>query len=461
MRIVGLISVTLISVLIGVIVGRNSISSGRYLLNTLVGTAAFGPLMYGGFTWYDETFLIGLLGIIFFKQIKIPTKDLIKNQKIYFVFLIYFLFEFLNGAYFFFNNNEDILRKFRWLVYLILLVLVATFGNIDKNKKFEVTNNHLWSIFAFLILYLTSNYLVVLKKGSAAYAQYAQVPERGYFDAIWANTAYVTLSIHIFMYIGLIGLIQKTSKLNEALSRLVLSISTLIYGLTLSRSGFFLTALLVGAFIISQKGWKNPLHTAILMSLALAPMIIGLNASGKGNLEGFVSDIKNTVLVLFDENRVSGREADRIQQYVEVYSFTSNSNQQNSLSSSSNIESESLSSWHRVFGYGLRTSGLVLSISNENPDQTKYSMSFAPSIPIEFGYIGFVIFILVLLVSARRLFRSESKDKLLVIALVTGGVLTTTVVNNFDYIPLYLLISSTINLSRTEYTKDSKWLEQS
>ncbi len=448
MRIVGLLSVTLISVLIGVLVGKNSISSGRYLLNTLVGTAAFGPLMYGGFTWYDETFLVGLLGFMFFKQIKIPTNDLIKTQRIYFFFLAYFFFEFLNGLYFFYNNNEDILRKFRWLFYLILLVLVATFGNIDKNKKFEVTNRHLWSIVAFLTMYLTSNYLVLLETGSAGYAQYAQVPQRGYIDAIWANTAYVTLSIFIFMYISLIGLIQKSSKMNVVLSKLVLSVSSLIYGLTLSRGGFFLVTLLVGAFIISQKGWKNPVHTSLLLSLVLVPMIIGLNASGKGNLNGFLNDIKNTVLVLFDENRASGRESDRIQQYTQV----------NILTSGSDIESNSASPWHRVFGYGLRTSGLVLSIANEDPDESKYSMSFVPSIPIEFGLIGIVLFILVLLGGVKTLFQSKSKDKILVVVLVLGTVLTTTVVNNFDYIPLYILISSSTYLSRTDYSKDSKWL---
>jgi len=143
MRTVGLLSVTLTSLFMGALVGRNSIRSGRYFLNALVGTSAFGPLMYGGFTWYDETFLFGLLAFMLFRQIKFPIKDSIKKQKIYFVFLVYFLIEFINGIFFFLSNNEDILRKFRWLIYLFLLLLAATMGHLDKARNFDITHSHL------------------------------------------------------------------------------------------------------------------------------------------------------------------------------------------------------------------------------------------------------------------------------------------------------------------------------
>lgn len=423
--------------------GRNSIRSGKYFPNALVGTSAFGPLMYGGFTWYDETFLFTFFAFMLLRQIKFPIKDSIKKHKIYFVFLLYFLIELFNGIFFFLNNNEDILRKFRWLIYLFLLFFAATLGNLDKTRNFCITKTHLWVIILFLTLYLLSNYFVLRDTGSAANAQYAQVPARGFIDAVWANSAYVTLSIFIFMYVAMIGLIQKSSKITVTLSKLILFMSSLIFGLTLSRSGFFLMALLVGAFIISQKGWKNPVHTILLLSLVLAPMIIGLNASGKGNLNGFMNDIKNTVLVPFDENRASGRESDRIQQYTQV----------NTLTSGSDIESPIISPWHRVFGYGLRTSGLVLSIANEDPEQSKYSISFAPLIPIEFGLIGIVLFLLVIFVGIQTILRSSSKNKLLLFTVVLGSILTTTVVNNFDYIPLYMLISGNAYLSE----HDKNW----
>ncbi len=456
MRIAGLLIVTLTSVLIGALVGRNSIRSGRYFINVLIGTAAFGPLMYGGFTWYDETFLFGLLGVMFYRRIEFPFNEFIKTQKIYFAFLVYFLFEFLNGVYFFYNNNEEILRKFRWLIYLFLLLLVATLGSIDRSKKLEVTNKHLWLIISFLTVYLTWNYLVLRETGSAGYAQYAQVPERGYLDAIWANTAYVTLSVFIFMYIGMIGITQKSSKINLRLSKLVLSISTLIFGLTLSRGGFFLTFLILGAFLVSQKGWKSPAKSFLLLLLITFPMIIGLNVSGKGNLQGFISDIKATVLVPFDENRAIGRESDRIQQYTEINSLIKSPAVESTKSpavestKSPAVESKSLFTLNNLFGYGLRTSGLVLSMANEESDQSKYSMSFAPSIPIEFGFIGIIILLLAILEGIKILFRSNSKDKLLVLTLILGTILTTTVVNNFDYIALYMLLSGSKYLTRTD-----------
>ena len=421
--------------------GRNSIRSGRYFPNALVGTSAFGPLMYGGFTWYDETFLFGFFVFMLFRQIKFPIKDSIKKHKVYFVFLVYFLIEFFNGVFFFLNNNEDILRKFRWLIFLFLLLLAATLGNLDKTRIFGITKTHLWVIILFLTLYLSSNYLVLRDTGSAANAQYAQVPARGFIDAVWANSAYVTLSIFIFMYVGLIGLIQKSSKMTVTLSKLILFMSSLIFGLTLSRSGFFLAFLLLGAFFISQKGWKNLANSILLFSLIIVPMIFGLNASGNGNLQGFGSDIVATILVPFDQDRAAGRESDRIEQYTEV----------DYLAKNLDLESKNFALWHRLFGYGLRTSGLVLAIANKEPDQSKFSMSFAPSIPIEFGLIGTVLFLSTIFVGIKNLLRSRIKDKLLVVALTLGAVLTTTVVNNFDYIPLYMLITSSTYLTRTVY----------
>jgi len=420
-------------------VGRNSIRSGKYFPNALVGTSAFGPLMYGGFTWYDETFLFGFFAFMLFRQIKFPIKDLIKQHKIYFLFLVYFLIELFNGIFFFLNNNEDILRKFRWLIYLFLLLLAATLGNLDKTRSFGITKTHLWVIILFLTLYLLTNYLVLRDTGSAANAQYAQVPARGFIDAVWANAAYVTLSIFIFMYVAMIGLIQKSSKMTVTLSKLILFMSSLIFGLTLSRSGFFLAFLLLGAFLISQKGWKNLANSILLFSLIIVPMIFGLNASGNGNLQGFGSDIVATVLVPFDQDRATGRESDRIAQYIEV----------DNLAKSLDLKSEGFALWHRLFGYGLRTSGLALAIENKEPDQSKFSMSFAPSIPIEFGLIGVVLFLSIIFIGIKNLFMSKSKDKLLISSLILGAVMTTTIVNNFDYIPLYMLLSGSTYLGRT------------
>ena len=169
--------------------------------------------------------------------------------------------------------------------------------------------------------------------------------------------------------------------------------------------------------------------------------MFGLNASGNGNLQGFGSDIVATVLVPFDQDRATGRESDRIEQYTAV----------DYLAKSLDLESEDSALWHSLFGYGLRTSGLALAIANKEPDQSKFSMSFAPSIPIEFGLIGIVLFLSVIFEGIKNLHRSKSKDKFLVLILIFGAVLTTTIVNNSDYIPLYLLISGSTYLSRTAY----------
>jgi Na+/H+ antiporter NhaC len=74
-------------------------------------------------------------------------------------------------------------------------------------------------------------------------------------------------------------------------------------------------------------------------------------------------------------------------------------------------------------------------------------MSFAPSILIEFGLIGAVLFLLIVFEGIQSLFRSKSKEKLLILTLILGAILTTFVVNNFDYIPFYLIIGGVKNLN--------------
>jgi riboflavin transporter FmnP len=66
--------------------------------------------------------------------------------------------------------------------------------------------------------------------------------------------------------------------------------------------------------------------------------------------------------------------------------------------------------------------------------------------------IGIVLFLSIIFAGIKNLLRSKSKDKLMVVTLILGAVLTTFVVNNFDYIPLYIVISGVTYLSRTDYS---------
>jgi hypothetical protein len=94
----------------------------------------------------------------------------------------------------------------------------------------------------------------------------------------------------------------------------------------------------------------------------------------------------------------------------------------------------------KYFGYGLRTSGLHLQKVMNTP--TEHAMAFAPSILIEFGIIGIILLGSTILFSIKIIFQQTKSPPVLTLALILGAWSTIIVINNFDFIALYLLIGS-------------------
>jgi hypothetical protein len=115
---------------------------------------------------------------------------------------------------------------------------------------------------------------------------------------------------------------------------------------------------------------------------------------------------------------------------------------------------ESSNNFNILFGYGLRTSGSV--ISRENNFDKEYATSFLPSFVIEFGLIGIFLVISMILNSVTGILSLKNKQPFLTLALLLSVLLTTVVVNNFDFIALYLLLGGSQSLKWLSTLEKSK-----
>ena len=81
-----IISLTFIILCLGYQVGKVSLRRKMYFGNILIGTSILGSLMYGGYTWYDESFLAGFLFYVFLRNRRFEIMSVIKENKLYFLF---------------------------------------------------------------------------------------------------------------------------------------------------------------------------------------------------------------------------------------------------------------------------------------------------------------------------------------------------------------------------------------
>jgi hypothetical protein len=429
------VTFTFTSFIIGLLVGRFSSHQQQYFGNILIGTSVFGSFMYGGYTWYDEAFLSGII-IYILCRVNIYNKSKFFNVKradyVYALFLLYFLFASINGIFYFLSVGTElpyIVQKFRWIGFVLLLVATLLLGDLEKRSNLKVTSGQLVASIIFLLFYLISNYVVFRRTGSPAYAQYAQVPNRGLIDAIWASTAYVSTSVTILLAVGILGFLSSKSKSKILLSYVVLALGSFINGFTLSRSGFLLSLLLVIAAFVPSFYRKKALHNILASVIIICFTILGTQLAGVGLPKAFFCDVQrmfvsscyelNDAEVTFQQSLNPDRKA----QYDDA---------QRSYAESNNLR--------KYFGYGLRTSGLYLQKVMNTP--TEHAMAFAPSILIEFGIIGIILLGSTILFSIKIIFQQTKSPPVLTLALILGAWSTIIVINNFDFIALYLLIGS-------------------
>jgi hypothetical protein len=394
--------------------------------------------MIDGYTWYDEFYLAGALVPIYARRQKLGVKFSFRSNIALNLFFLFCIFETFRGIYFFKDLESDYFLKIRWIVFFILLILITSILRSRDILNSILSTLQLTVILLFLLIYFITNAFAALKYGSAGYAQYAQYAQntdQKYLGAIWANTAYSTPTLFVFLAIGVIELLQSKSRSRTVLSVLVIFLTTSSYGLTLSRSGMILSFVMVITLLLVKSQLKTFYRLCIVLIFVIAGFFIGtqissINSGDTKVLENLYCESLN---VLISCESVGPREIgigkDRETQFSRSFEYFSNSGITTKL-----------------LGTGNRTSGYLLADYFGDPKGSQYTMSFAPIFFIEFGLIGmcFMFFILKRLL---KVFWHSRDIRELFTILILGGVLATTlVVNIYDFIPFYLLLSLDKNL---------------
>ena len=349
-----------------------------------------------------------------------------KLSKVRLLFILYFLFAIINGVTYFYQESGEIpFRKIRWMVFLMLIFLIAKINTKEDFSFNKIRTGHLISISAFLVFYNSWQLIIQFQSGMSANSQFAQNPTKGYTTAIWVNTAYFTLESFVFCLMALFVLCRVNSKKEKYLAMLVLFLSVFSQGLTLSRSGVLLICITSTFIIFWMIKSRRYLSTSSILLTIFFALIIGLRISSPTGVSTFVQDIQATVEIPMDLS-VTSRENDRLEQFREVFA----------VHQSNNIESQL-----RLFlGYGVRTSGDVLASRSGSESSKDFSTSLLPSAFLEFGLVGLLLIFFLIIDRLRVLRNNLGFETFIRISCVFGALATTLVVNNFDDLLLYAII---------------------
>jgi hypothetical protein len=417
---------------IGVIWSKKTKETQFHFTNILVGCAISAPIMFGGYTFYDEAFLIGYLSQI--SITKTHMRNYLFKSKIFTLFLIYSLIEILIGIQYFWAQSEPYLPKIRWIIFLILISLALAQKRLNINWINYFKFIHLIIILVFLAAYSIHSVYTKTKYGSTAYGQYAQDPSRGMTDAIWANTAYVVVVLFFFQIIACILFMRIKSVKYKVLTTFIIIITGFNYFLSNSRSGYILTAIIIIAIFVDGVITHNYREKFSVICLLAVSVVLPLMLSGYQNISNTISDLTNVFHSPVELDATNIRIEDRSTQYVVAINLLIRGDGENSLPSLH----------HLMFGYGARTSGLVL--ANEIMQAEQVSVSFAPAFLIEYGIFGCGIFLLTVFISMKHLISLNKDARMLVLALYLGCFSLAFIVNLYDLVVFYSILMSNVAL---------------
>jgi hypothetical protein len=464
----------------GILVSQRFNPKDLNFFDVFIGISIFSPLMFAGFTWYDEAFALGYFLPAIWEKFRNREPLKIRLSKVELLLLSYFLLEFLNGIlYLYIRNNEISVRKVRWLVFLVIITLIIQYSKSAHVSILKIRLKHLITIITFLIVYSGWNLVTFYSTGSSGNAQFAQNPILGTSTAIWTNTAFVTLQIYFFLVVAFLVIYHVADLPIRIMAFVIIFLSMLSQGIVLSRSGFllgFASVFVYGGFMLFKKKYLVGLLT---ISIFISGVSIGLMLSGPGTLSKFAYDIKTTLLIPTNLSETS-REEDRLKQYRNIFSNESlpdagstapdagstapdagstapdagstapdagstapDAGSKDHGSGAAAFHNKSVSepnALRMIFGYGLRNSGEVLADRANDLNSAKFSMSLLPALFIEVGILGLALLGIIVLITIRKALSNHGISGIMNLLLVFGALGTTTIVNNFDDLVLWIII---------------------
>lgn len=392
-------------------------------------------LMVGGYTWYDELFLLGLLlaDPPRWGSSKTSPKGGVR-WTLFTIFCVYAMVEGVRGLFFFAGADDGALQKFRWILFFGLILAAAAKGkqlSDDGVKPVNASSMITRAGATFTAVYGGLSLVAFLTVGSFAGTQFAQLPTAPVnpFLAVFGATAYVTC---IYMVVVPAALVCLGS---DERGRAWLGAMTLILVLTVqvalnSRTGMLFVLVAVLIYLVSRLATAR-LRLGELMLIPLlmcVPVIV--TAYGESDLDKVVNDLART-LHLSDE-ATTRQDIDRRIWFSSSFYSLNNSDP-----------------LHALTGYGLRTSGYVVapyvtqrfySETGRLKTETDVSVEGFTAIAVDMGYVGLGLFLFIVFGGVITALRGPGGQRFILVLVPAGMFFVTLVANVFDCAVLYLAI---------------------
>ena len=427
------------SLVAGIVLGQRSINAPeRYWGFLGAGLVLTTALMLGGYTWYDEAFLIGLV-------LGNPPRLGADSKRmpggfwwgVFVIFCLYSLVEGVRGLIYFTDIGVgDPIQKLRWVVFFVLILAVGVKGKqlSDSGVRPRGTADSIARAgLVFSLVYLSVGIVSFFTSGTFGNTQYAQttVETSGANPllAIFSSTGYATTVYLIVVPAALICMCSKaTNKASLGASTLVLAfISQVAYN---SRTGllYIVLGFVIYLFVRAVEGRVRVFELLLIPLMVAIPFVV--TSQGETKLENVITNLAETVHLA--ESTSDLQDIDRQIWFHSGF---------DALNASDGI--------HKLFGYGSRTSGYEVAPyvterffleAGRLKESEDVSVESITSVAVDSGYVGLLLFGSLTLGALAIAIRSAREYRWLLVPIPLGVPLILFVANVFDTALIYVAL---------------------
>ncbi|MFA7264999.1 MAG: hypothetical protein WC054_01690 [Candidatus Nanopelagicales bacterium] len=427
------------SLVAGIVLGQRSINAPeRYWGFLGAGLVLTTALMLGGYTWYDEAFLAGL---VLGNPPRLGADSKRKRGGFWWgafvIFCVYSLVEGIRGLIYFTDIGVgDPIQKLRWIVLFVLILAVAVKGKQLADSGVQPRDTAVSIARAgliFSLIYLPVGVISFLTSGTFGNTQYAQttVATSGANPllAIFSSTGYATIVYLVVVPAALICMCSKASnKVGLGATTLILAfVSQVAYN---SRTGMVYIVLGFVIYLITRAADGKVRVLELLLIPVMIAIPIGVTSQGETKLEHVVTDLAETLHLT--ETTSSLQDIDRQIWFKSGFDV---------LGAADGI--------HKLFGYGSRTSGYEVApyvterffIETGKLKETEdVAVESITAIAVDSGYVGLLLFGALTLGGIVFAARSAREFRWLLVPIPVGVVLISLVANVFDAAIMYVAL---------------------
>jgi hypothetical protein len=393
-----------------------------------VGILATTPLMIGGYTWYDEGFIVGfLLG----SHRLGSSRPKGAAHTVFLLFAAYMLFESLRGML-----VLESLRKIRWMVFFLIviwlyyrLVGAAKRLPVDKGLPYSLTRFGLWFHCVYVLW-------AVLAEATGVNRFMTQLPmlTYGYTDSAWAMltpTAYAAFILIAILPAAIITTHdrQRSRRRIGWLTLLVIGITTLYYDSRVG--GVYIAALLVVSLVQLELRRVIGLAAAVFAIFVFDSFVISIG--GVKDFAYYLDDLSVTASAVWSAEPVGGvgRDVGRKAYLEAVYPALNESYVT------------------LAFGHGFRVAGyavapyvdeLFLFYGLTPPGEEAVGTEAITNLSVDTGIVGVVLTAALFVNAGVELVRRRTRFSLVLLTSLFMTVVWLSVINVIDAVLLYWVL---------------------